>query len=201
MPRELCTGCVRPLSQCFCKPLNSETACMDLIILQHPTEVRHPLNTARILELGINNCRTFIDEIFTESSEPHEIISNQKSYLLFPSENAATSDEVLNRETPKTLVILDGTWRKAKKILFLNPWLQQLPCIALKNQPASRYRIRKAPGKESLSTVEATVALLREASRNEEAHQPLLDAFEQMIQLQINAMGSEIYQKNYPTKH
>ncbi|WP_299728371.1 tRNA-uridine aminocarboxypropyltransferase [uncultured Endozoicomonas sp.] len=204
MPRPTCPRCTRPLNQCFCQSLREETACMDLVILQHPTETRHPLNTARILELGIKNCSIFIGENFEDNAELQAALKGRKTYLLFPGDDAITSEEALEQGKPEVLIVLDGTWRKARKIYFTNLWLQALPCIALKDLPASNYRIRKAPGKESLSTLEATVALLREAGNDSQAHEPLLNAFDQMINQQISAMGQSTYQKNYsksdPTK-
>ncbi|WP_422450168.1 MULTISPECIES: DTW domain-containing protein [unclassified Endozoicomonas] len=64
MPRPLCPRCQRPETQCYCSALKEEIACMDIIILQHPRESRHPLNTARILELGIGNCEVWVGEDF-----------------------------------------------------------------------------------------------------------------------------------------
>lgn len=170
---------------------------MDIIILQHPRESRHPLNTARILELGIGNCEVWVGEDFSAHSQLLKTLAEKNCYLLFPGANARTSRDVLRTETPEVLIILDGTWRKAKKIYYLNPLLQQLPSIELTDLSLSDYRIRKAPGAGALSTVEAAVTLLRQASRDSKAHQQLLDTFSLMIDQQINAMGQEVFRKNY----
>lgn len=171
---------------------------MDIIILQHPKESRHPLNTARIVELGISNCEVWIGEDFSNHLALKKILGEKNCYLLFPGTNAKPSQKVLEQTTPEVLIVLDGTWRKAKKIYYSNPPLQELPCIVLTHLPKSDYRIRKAPGEGALSTVEATVALLREASQAPEAHQALLNTFEWMIEQQINAMGQDVFLKNYP---
>ena len=47
----------------------------------------------------------------------------------------------------------------------------------------------------ALSTMEASVLLLRQASHQTDAHQSLLDVFDRMIQMQIDAMGEAVYQK------
>ncbi|MFK0570783.1 tRNA-uridine aminocarboxypropyltransferase [Endozoicomonas sp.] len=198
MPRINCPRCQRPEKQCYCKALKEEKACMDVIILQHPRESRHPLNTARIVEMGISNCEVWIGEDFSNHQPLQRVMAEKSCYLLFPGINAKTSQEVLAKERPEVIIILDGTWRKAKKIYYSNPPLQQLPCIELKHIPRSDYRIRKAPGEGALSTVEATVALLREASQTPAAHQALLNTFELMIEQQINSMGQEVFLKNYP---
>ena len=42
----------RPESQCYCQGLVVETAKLEIIILQHPSERKHPLNTARIADMA-----------------------------------------------------------------------------------------------------------------------------------------------------
>ncbi|WP_422450165.1 MULTISPECIES: tRNA-uridine aminocarboxypropyltransferase [unclassified Endozoicomonas] len=201
MPRPLCPRCQRPETQCYCSALKEETACMDIIILQHPRESRHPLNTARILELGIGNCQVWVGEDFSDHTHLQTTLAEKDCYLLFPGANAHASQDILRTAMPEALIILDGTWRKAKKIYYRNPQLQQLPSIELTELAISDYRIRKAPGEGALSTVEAAVTLLRQASRDSQAHQQLLDTFSLMIDQQINAMGQEIFKKNYPQRN
>ncbi|MTI12300.1 hypothetical protein E1189_04515 [Sansalvadorimonas verongulae] len=47
------------------------------------------------------------------------------------------------------------------------------------------------------STVEATVALLAEVKHSPESCQQMLNTFERMVQLQIEAMGKDIWSANY----
>ncbi len=54
------------------------------------------------------------------------------------------------------LVVLDGTWRKSRKMLYLNPALQTLPRLPLTDVAPSHYLIRKAHLPNQLSTLEAS---------------------------------------------
>ncbi len=63
------------------------------------------------------------------------------------------------------LVVLDGTWRKSRKMLYLNPLLQALPRLPLVDLPALQYRIRKAQQAHQLSSFEASVAAWRSCTR------------------------------------
>ena len=199
MPRPTCSRCNSPISRCFCYGLQEEHSGTDIIILQHPSETRHPLNTARILELGISNCRVFVGEGFNDNLCLQKSLKNKSPYLLFPTESAITSETVSQQHRPEVIILLDGTWRKARKIYYTNSWLQNLPCVTLTNPPTPNYRIRKSPGETSLSTVEATVTFLREIHQNNHIHQHLLDTFDRMIQRQIDAMGERTFKKNYST--
>ena len=64
------------------------------------------------------------------------------------------------------LVVLDGTWREAKKMFVRSPVLQRLPAIHLdlrRVERKSEYVVRTQPTEQCLSTVEIvahTVAIL-----------------------------------------
>jgi DTW domain-containing protein len=83
------------------------------------------------------------------------------------------------------LVVLDGTWRKSRKMLHCNPLLQQLPRLALRDMPASAYRIRKAHRPDQLSTLEATCAALTQLEGRAEPFAPLLAAFDGFVAQQL----------------
>ncbi|WOG29268.1 tRNA-uridine aminocarboxypropyltransferase [Endozoicomonas sp. 8E] len=198
MARAKCPRCERPLRFCICQHLQPEQACCEVLILQHPDEVKHPLNTARIARLGIENCKVLVGEDFSENPHLKILLENKKSCLLFPGDEAFQPSEYQKiHGLPDVCILLDGTWRKARKILHLNPQLQSLPRISLPENLESRYRIRKSPHQSALSTIEATVCLMREFSGDPMVHQICLDSFRAMIDRQIEAMGRYVYEKNY----
>jgi len=116
--------------------------------------------------------------------------------LLFPGDEAQPLQACAPSDEPILLVVPDGTWRKARKLLHLNPLLAALPRVTLAEGAVSRYRLRKAPGPGALSTVEAIVQALQvlEAPASFEA---LLRPFEVLIEGQIAAMGAQTYQQNH----
>lgn len=197
MSRVECPRCLRPENYCYCADLPCETASVDLIILQHPKESKHPMNTARIAELGLSNCQIIVGEDFSEHARLQEILHTRRCFLLFPRPDAIDSQVQIQQVVPEVVIILDGTWKKARRIYHCNPGLQQLPALSISHDQLSNYRIRKTPNELALSTVEAAVILLRYADKNDTSHQSLLDAFDRMIQMQIEAMGQGVYQKNY----
>jgi hypothetical protein len=76
------------------------------------------------------------------------------------------------------LVLLDATWRKARKMLALNPLLQALPRWGLRELPPSRYAIRKAQRPEQRSTLEAACLALGQLERDPNRYAALLSAFD-----------------------
>jgi DTW domain-containing protein YfiP len=200
MSRAQCARCLRPETHCLCALIPHLDSRTRVLILQHPSEVNHALNTARLAALGLNNAELIVGEVFDDLPA----LLNPPGYqarLLFPADDAQPLEAYRSEggeagSTSMLLVVPDGTWRKARKLLHLNPQLAALPRVTLAQAVPSRYRLRKAPGPGALSTVEAIVQALQtlEAPKTFEA---LLRPFEALIDGQIAAMGEDTYQRNH----
>lgn len=191
MPRPQCPDCQRPLSHCLCPLIPRLASRTQVLLLQHPSETGHALNTARLVALGLSTAELRVGELF--SALPDDGV---QSYLLFPGEGAVPLASLAASSAPIRLVVPDGTWRKARKLLHLNPAIADLPRVALPDGLISRYRLRKAPQPGALSTIEAVVAALN-TLEGAGRYDALLRPFEAMIQAQIEAMGTEVFQRNH----
>lgn len=157
-----CNVCYRAQTACICqwvKPIENE---IEVLILQHPLEVAQAKGTARLLHLCLANSTMVTGEVFADS-----LFSTSKySVLLYPAttpdpslglfEAATLEPQHLLDPMQVRLVVIDGTWRKSRKMLYLNPALQKMPRLALGDLPPSKYLIRKAQQAHQLSTLEAT---------------------------------------------
>ena len=190
-------SCKRPASHCLCALIPDLPSHTEVLVLQHPDEVDHALNTAHLAVLGLRNATLWVGEVF--AALPGWLAQpGYRTCLLFPGEQARSvaafgSD---GDGRPVRLVVPDGTWRKARKLLYLNPALADLPRVTLADAPPSRYRLRKAPMEGSLSTLEAIVAALNllEAPADYAA---LLKPFDALIEGQIAAMGEDTFRRNH----
>ncbi|WP_167144428.1 tRNA-uridine aminocarboxypropyltransferase [Pseudomonas sp. OTU750018] len=197
MPRPQCLRCARPIERCLCALipfLNSRTR---VLILQHPSEVKHALNTARLAALGLSNAELLVGEVF-ESLAALLQPPGYRACLLFPGEHAQALRAFAQQhsEQPLLLVVPDGTWRKARKLLHLNPLLATLPRVVLPEGLQSRYRLRKAPMPGALSTIEAIVTALNIVEAPV-CFDGLLTPFEALIEGQIEAMGEQTFLRNH----
>lgn len=195
MSRPQCPRCLRPTTHCLCALIPSLDSRTRVLLLQHPSEVNHALNTARLAALGLLNAQLVVGEVF----EDLPAMLNPPGYqarLLFPAEDAQPLQAYSPSDLPLLLVVPDGTWRKARKLLHLNPLLAALPRVTLAAGAVSRYRLRKAPGPGALSTVEAIVQALQ-VLEAPQSFEPLLRPFEALIEGQIAAMGEEVFQRNH----
>lgn len=167
-----------------------------MLILQHPDEARHPLNTARLAALGLQRAELWVGETFPDLVEM--IASADRVFLLFPAKGEHLGRTIsIDSEPGATLLIVpDGTWRKARKLLHTNPVLNALPRLSLSGGEPSEYRIRKAPAPASISTIEAIVRALSVLEPGGD-FQPLLQPFRALVEQQIRAMGPDVYRRNY----
>jgi DTW domain-containing protein YfiP len=195
MSRIQCPRCLRPQTHCLCPLIPRLDSRTRVLLLQHPSEVNHALNTARLAALGLTNAELIVGEVF----EDLPALLNRPGYrarLLFPADDAQPIEAYGESGEPLLLVVPDGTWRKARKMLHLNPLLAALPRVTLAEGGVSRYRLRKAPGPGALSTIEAIVQALQTLEAPA-SFEPLLKPFEALIEGQIAAMGEETFQRNH----
>lgn len=197
MSRINCERCLRPQNHCLCPLIPSLESRTRVVLLQHPSEVSHALNTARLAGLGLRNAELRVGEVFDDL--PDLIATpGYRVAVLFPGYEAQALGPYSNDQDsrPWLLVVPDGTWRKARKLLHLNPLLAGLPRVSLATVQPSRYRLRKAPEPGALSTLEAVVQALN-VLEAPEVFDGLLKPFDALIEGQIAAMGSETYARNH----
>ncbi|MFT5234785.1 MAG: DTW domain-containing protein YfiP [Shewanella sp.] len=168
------------------------TVATELIVLQDPSEVSHAKNSVRLMALVIPETRVYVGETADDFKSLRQYLEgcNKPIYLVYPSDRssdvAATELDELS-----VLLFLDGTWRKAYKLLQLNPWLQDYPALHLDLESASNYKIRKASRADSLSTLEAAAMMLKSIEPALRIA-PLTNALEAMVQQRIQSMPADV---------
>jgi DTW domain-containing protein YfiP len=190
--RATCATCLRARAACICRWIAPLVSAVDVLVLQHPLEVGNAKNSARLLHLSLPGSQLVVGEVF----DPGELAAllhggGRAPVLLYPETPGDASLGIapapiiapgaLGEPGRVRLVVLDATWRKSRKMLYLNPALQALPRLALRDMPASNYRIRKAHAPGQLSTLEATAYALMQLHDDAGRFQPLLAAFDGFV--------------------
>lgn len=164
------------------------TCATEVLILQHPLEVHHAKNTARLLHLCLVGSRLQVGEQFADADLQVALAGPAGNVLLYPqgeqpaAQLPAWAPGMHAPDTPPVrLVVLDGTWRKSRKMLHLSPLLQRLPRLSLDGTHPSRYVIRTAHKPGQLSTLEATCAALVQLEGDDKPFQPLLQALDGFV--------------------
>lgn len=205
-----CPACLRAQRTCICHWITPIANAVEVLILQHPLEVNNAKGSARLLHLSLPFSRMEVGEVFAEpvlqellhAPFPFQRDAGRESsqaarrtILLYPDTPDCNALDMpppppldhaaLAEPESLRLVVLDGTWRKSRKMLYTNPLLQALPRLSLLDMPASQYLIRKAHGVHQLSTLEATCYALMRLECSNEKYQPLLTAFGGFVAQQL----------------
>jgi DTW domain-containing protein YfiP len=128
------------------------------LIVRHKWEAFKSTGTARVAALSLSNLS--ILDMAAENPDPvrEQLRVLEDAWLLYPGHTEGEGE----RARPKTLVVLDGTWRQTRKMLRRLPELARFPRFSL--QPAAdgaaRDRLREPPRPGALSTLESIAEAL-----------------------------------------
>lgn len=168
-----CTECLIPLAECICEFKPSIISRCAFCMLMYKDEYYKPSNTGRIIADVIPDNYAFLWHRVTPDPELLLLLANP-SYapiLVFPQQYAQSQRCI---DSPTDLVtvqqgkiplfiMLDGTWREAKK-MFKSPSLAHIPVLGIQPQQASNYRLREAAHEHQLCTAEVAIEVLKLAS-------------------------------------
>jgi DTW domain-containing protein YfiP len=137
----------------------------DVLVVRHHWEAFKSTGTARLAALALSNLR--ILDMAPENLDPvrESLRGLDDAWLLYPG--GASSERA--DERPKTLVVLDGTWRQTRKMLRRLPELARLPRFSLAppREEDDRARLRQAPRPDARSTLESIADALAELDSRE----------------------------------
>ncbi|WP_435276306.1 tRNA-uridine aminocarboxypropyltransferase [Psychrobium sp. nBUS_13] len=180
---ERCDDCRIALKFCICqyKPTCHSKAAF--LLLMWDDEVLKPSNTGRLIADLINDTHAFIWRRTEIDETLLALINNPdyQPYVVFPAAYAHEEQTVVhhvnNIAAPAKqplFILLDGSWREAKKMFRKSPYLSQFPVLSINlDTQSERYRLRKATGDDRLATAEVAAHVLR--SFGEEENGNLLD--------------------------
>ncbi|WP_437602553.1 tRNA-uridine aminocarboxypropyltransferase [Sorangium sp. So ce590] len=179
--RDVCWRCRRPGSVCYCALLPSLPTRTRVVLLQHPRERRVGIGTARMTHLSLPNSELHEGVVFEEDPRIAALAADPTTAVLYPGGDAHPADGAPVR----SLIVVDGTWWQARKMLALNPRLAAVRRIGVTPRAPGNYRIRKEPRPECLATVEAVASALGALEGEPARFDAMLRAFEFMVDRQI----------------
>jgi DTW domain-containing protein YfiP len=184
-PRALCDRCRRPVAVCYCKgivPIQTKTR---VVILQHPRERDVGIGTARIARLCLPNAVLRTDVDFSSDPIVRGLLAEGNAHILFPGAEAADV-ETAHFPEPITLVVLDGTWWQAQKLLRANAALASLPRLRMTPLRPSLYgQVRREPADHCVATIEAIAHVLGHLEGEPQRFGELLRPFAAMVERQL----------------
>ncbi|WP_168012518.1 tRNA-uridine aminocarboxypropyltransferase [Halomonas salinarum] len=174
-----CETCRLPALNCLCPYRVEVESLARCWLITHPLEHFKPTNTGRLIADVLPST-----EVFTwYRTEPDErllaLLADERfaPFVIFPDDQPDYADRVVGIEAvhdakdPATgtgarmpvFIILDGTWRQARRIFRRSQYLDRLPVLPLSTERETRYRLRKPASSAHLCTAEVAAELLRQA--------------------------------------
>ena len=166
--RQRCSDCFKVLDSCYCHTIKFYENSKHIIILMHDSEKGHALGTAQMAKLTFKSIDLLVGEDFNKNEELKSMIASNKCALLKPSTEAALYEE--SYQDFDTLILIDGTWKKANKIYFMNHFLHALPHVTFRPGAPSRYKLRREPKEHYLSTFESIIKSFEISEQSDLSH-------------------------------
>ena len=151
-----CSRCFGRGSSCLCAQVRPVATRTRIIVLRHSLEWSKQSNTARIAALALTNCELRTWGGKDEASRTDDL-GAPGTWLLFPEGPPRPA----GAPAPQRLVVLDGSWSQARRMLHRVESLRGLPRLSLA-APAGRKSLRSAPpgGMSTLEAIARAVELL-----------------------------------------
>ncbi|MEK7469106.1 MAG: tRNA-uridine aminocarboxypropyltransferase [Planctomycetota bacterium] len=194
-----CDRCLLDADKCVCAEVERIATRTRFVIIRHTIETRRRSNSARIAALALPNCEVI--EHGEEEGGRTEVSTGPGTWLLYPGGAAPDPGAPI----PKRLIVLDGSWRQARRMLIRLPELHKLPRLSLPPPAPSTARLRTPPSPEGMATLEA-IAHAVEFLEGAAAARPLYRLWAQFVARSIRGprralrhRGNSPKQGNAPT--
>lgn len=151
-----------------------------IVLIQHVLERSERSNTGRHVAAAFDSLEL---RVFGLPNTPLQADDLEGAWLLWPGESISAPSEA----RPSTLVVLDGSWSQARKIMQRVPQLRTLRKWSLPAPPAARRSLRASPA-GGMSTLEAVAEALAYLE-GEVIAAPLRDLHESLVQKQLAERG------------
>ncbi|WP_243336942.1 DTW domain-containing protein [Anaeromyxobacter soli] len=158
MPRPLqrCPRCRFPPEFCLCPAIPRLAAPFRLVVVRHASERERMSNTARWAALALDGAE-ILEHALPGVALDETLLRAPGAVALFPSPRPG--DGAVPATPPPILVVPDGTWTQARRMMQRLPALQRLPRLSLPGPPAG-LRLRRPPWPDGMSTLEAIAGAL-----------------------------------------
>lgn len=186
-----CETCRRPRAACVCDRIVSYPTQRRVLILQHPQEQDALLGSAQILVASLPKAKLVVGLSWRNLGHAlgEEDVDPRKWAVLFPDREAEDETvttrrgDIVEPTELEGIVVLDGTWSKAKTLWWRNPWLNKLNRMNLRPTKPSIYgRLRAEPKREYVSTLESVAAALTMCGESPEIQAGLERVFRTLVQ-------------------
>ena len=163
-----CPDCRIDLRHCICALKPSTQSNAAFLILYYDDEILKPSNTGRLIADLIPDTYAFIWQRMDPDPQLLQLLVDPQwqPIVVFPETQVEPGREVwseqplLNAKQRPLFILLDGSWREARKMFRKSPYLDSFPVLSVNPVTSSTYQVRKANSAHQLATAEVAAYVL-----------------------------------------
>lgn len=195
-----CAQCRLRSDLCICALIQPIATRTRVVVVMHRIERYKSTNTARLLAAALKNASLTEWGVWGEECVLPPLA---QAAVLFPDPSAETltAKWVARQREPVTLVVPDGNWRQATKVVRKTEQLRGLPKLALPEGPPTRFILRRNTRPGATCTIEAAaraLAILEGPERGLDVQRHLEQLFDE---LQRRVLWSRRTSAPWPASH
>jgi DTW domain-containing protein YfiP len=186
-----CTACRLPTWLCVCAYVPQVKTRTPLLLVAHVYDLGRTSNTVRLLTLAIRDVMLIRHGMFPAPADPDpHVPAGTTPIVLFPGHNAQplTAEIVASLPSPPTLVVPDGNWRQASRMVKRLPLLAGSMKVTLPDRAFSGTALRRNSQGHHMSTYEA-VAQALVVLEGDAVAGPLLDFYRRATDRMLYSRG------------
>ncbi|MCO5167436.1 MAG: DTW domain-containing protein [Planctomycetes bacterium] len=183
-----CAGCALPPDLCLCDALRPIAARTRVVVLMHASERTKPTNTGRLVPRLLEGGEV---RLRGAPGAPLDLVdlADPARRLLVLDPDGVALDAAEDDARPVTLLVPDGTWRQARRIVTREPGLARATRVRLPAGGPTRYRLRDSGAPTRLATLEAVARALG-ALEGPAAQAHLEAAFDLLVERTLRLRGA-----------
>jgi DTW domain-containing protein YfiP len=179
-----CQRCLVAATFCICQHRKASNAEVGFALIMSDAEVLKPSNTGRLIADVVPNTFAFLWQRTEPDQNLLALLNNPQwqPIIVFPKEYAELEQAVFDNINPMNklaleynvnshkkplFILLDASWREARRMFRKSPYLHQLPMLSFAADDPdnelvqSRYQLREASKNSHLATAEVAAKALR----------------------------------------
>jgi DTW domain-containing protein len=187
-----CVVCKMQTILCICELVPSINCDTRVSLIIPINELRKSSNTGQLAHRCLQNSSLHLKGVQDTHLDEAEILSSTSyaSAILYPCDGAIDLATFKNSNTKKiNLIVPDGTWKQARKILKRSSCFAELPKVTIPTADSSPYILRRNHSvDQGLATIEA-IAIAIGILEGSEARNSLRHIFRIMVERTLFSRG------------
>lgn len=148
---------------CICDAMPTLALATRVCLVIHTNELKKSSNTGRLALRALANSEMRVRGELGATLDLSDLLTESyRTFLFYPSKDARelNRDVVEEDERPIQLIVPDGSWRQAGKMLYRHPELKDVPRVKLGAANAPKYYMRAQHRPEGMATLQAVAHAL-----------------------------------------